>query len=248
MAIAAKSADHRYALLGSGRLARHLAHYFRTEGLQFDSWARRTAIVDAPRALEEVVAPCTHVLILISDDAIAPFIRDHGFLREKVLVHCSGSLSLDAAHGVHPLMTFADELYAPAVYRAIPFVTDADGPEFAELFPGLPNPSYPLARDKKALYHAYCVASGNFTGLLWEEVFRAFEADLGLPKSVLLPYMDRVFANLAAADGVVTGPLVRKDHETIRRNLAALDGKPLQDVYKAFLDLQGIALPSIDPE
>jgi len=244
MAAGSNSADRRYAFLGSGRLARHLAHYFKTEGLPFDRWARRSDSGDAPPPLEDVVAPCTHVLVLISDDAIAPFIREHGFLRDKVLIHCSGSLSLDEAHGVHPLMTFADDLYAPAVYRDIPFVTDADGPAFAELFPGLPNPSYPLARDRKALYHAYCVASGNFTGLLWEEVFGAFETDLGLPKTVLLPYMDRVFANLASADGVVTGPLVRNDAETIRRNLAALDGKPLQDIYKAFLGLRGIDLPS----
>jgi len=197
-----------------------------------------------PPSLEDVVAPCTHVLVLISDDAIAPFIGQHDFLREKVLIHCSGSLSLDEAHGVHPLMTFADDLYAPVVYRDIPFVTDADGPTFADLFPGLSNPSYALARDRKALYHAYCVASGNFTGLLWEEVFRAFDSELGLPKSVLLPYMDRVIANLASADGVVTGPLVRNDVETIRRNLDALDGKPLQNIYKAFLDLHGIDLPS----
>ena len=247
MAAASKSTNHRYALLGSGRLARHLAFYFKTEGLQIDSWARRpdpAAHGDARARLEAVVEPSTHVLVLISDDAIAPFIRRHGFLREKVLIHCSGALSLDEAYGVHPLMTFADALYAPAVYRDIPFVTDADGPGFAELFPGLPNPSFELAREKKALSHAYCVASGNFTGLLWEEVFRALEAALGLPKTVLLPYMDRVFANLRSADGVVTGPLVRKDRETIRRNLAALDGKPLQDIYKAFLDLSGIELPS----
>ena len=252
MTAASKSENQRYALLGSGRLARHLAYYFKTEGLEVSAWARRpdaafndvdvAAYGDARARLEAVVAPCTHVLVLISDDAIAPVIRRHGFLRDKVLIHCSGALSLDEAHGVHPLMTFADALYAPEVYRAIPFVTDADGPGFAELFPGLANPSYQIAPEKKALYHAHCVASGNFTGLLWEEVFRSFEADLGLPKTVLLPYMDRVFANLRSADGVVTGPLVRKDHETIRRNLAALDGKPLKDVYKAFLDLCGIAI------
>ena len=91
------------------------------------------------------------------------------------------------------------------------------------------------------------MASGIFTELLWEKVFQEFEAELGLPKTVLLPYMDRVFANLRSANGVVTGPLVRKDQETIQRNLMALDGKPLQDLYKAFLELCGIALPSIDP-
>lgn len=257
MTAAAKRETHRYALLGSGRLARHLAHYFESEGLETRRWARRpepafnTLDVSAygdPRArLEATVEPCTHVLLLLSDDAIGPFVARHDFLRRKILVHCSGSLWLDGVQGAHPLMTFSEALYAPEIYRRMPFVTDADGPGFAELFPGLANPSYPLAREKKALYHAYCVASGNFTSLLWETVFAAFEADLGLPKAVLLPYMDRVFANLEAAslgsaDTVATGPLVREDMATIRRNLSALDGKPLQALYRAFLDLRGIAI------
>ena len=245
MTAGAKSEHRRYALLGSGRLARHLAFYFKTEGLEIDTWARRSDADDDPEArLEAVVARCSHVLVLIADDAIQPFIDRHGFLREKILIHCSGSLFLDEAEGAHPLMTFADDLYAPEVYRRIPFVTDAGGPGFANLFPDLPNPHYELAPEKKALYHAYCVASGNFTGLLWETVFADFEAELGLPKTALLPYMERVFANLKSADGVVTGPLIRKDLATIQRNLAALEGKPLQDVYKAFLALRGIALPS----
>ena len=79
--------------------------------------------------------------------------------------------------------------------------------------------------------------SGNFTGLLWERVFREFESELGLPKAALLPYMERVFANLADNDGVVTGPLVRRDRQTIESNLQALADNPLGDLYQAFLRL-----------
>jgi len=247
--------EPRYALLGSGRLARHLGHYFRTEGLAVRAWARRPdpdfndldldAHPDPEARLEATVVDCGHVLVLFSDRAIAPFIAGHACLRGKTLIHCSGALALEAAHGAHPLMTFAGDLYAPELYRRIPFVTDAEGPGFAALFPGLANPSHTLPRALKPLYHAYCVASGNFTSLLWERVFREFEAELGLPKAVLLPYMERIFANLAAADGVATGPLVRRDMATIERNLAALAaaGSPLEDVYRAFLRLTGIEAP-----
>ncbi len=253
MTASPKRGRRRYALLGSGRLARHLGHYFRAEGLETRAWARRpepafndvdvSACPDPDGRLEAAVEDCTHVLLLLSDDAIEPFVRRHAFLRGKILIHCSGALALDEVRGAHPLMTFADALYPPELYRRIPFVTDAGGPGFAELFPGLVNPGYALAREKKALYHAYCVASGNFTSLLWERVFREFEADLGLPKAALLPYMERIFANLAAAEDVATGPLVRRDMTTIERNLAALDGNPLEDVYRAFLRLSGIAAP-----
>lgn len=257
MTASSKGGRRRYAVLGSGRLARHLGHYFRAEGIETRAWARRpepafndvdiSACPDPDARLEAAVEDCSHVLVLLSDDAIEPFVRRQACLRGKTLIHCSGALALDDVWGAHPLMTFADALYPPEEYRHIPFVTDADGPGFAELFPGLPNPGYALAREKKALYHAYCVASGNFTSLLWERVFREFEAELGLPKAALLPYMDRIFANLATVDdvkgGVATGPLVRGDMTTIERNLAALDGNPLKDVYKAFLGLTGIATP-----
>ena len=257
MTAASKRGRRRYALLGSGRLARHLGHYFRAEGLETRAWARRpepafndldlSAHADPDSRLEAAVEDCTHVLLLLSDDAIEPFVRRHACLGGRILIHCSGALALDAVPGAHPLMTFADALYPDELYRRIPFVTDADGPGFAELFPDLANPGYALAREKKALYHAYCVASGNFTSLLWERVFREFEAELGLPKAALLPYMERIFANLAAVDdveeGVATGPLVRRDMTTIERNLAALDGNPLEDIYRAFLRLSGIAAP-----
>ncbi len=253
MTAAAKRRRHRYALLGSGRLARHLGHYFRAEGLETRAWARRpdpafndldaASHGDADARLEATVADCTHVLVLLSDDAIEGFIGRHGSLREKVLIHCSGSLALGQAQGAHPLMTFADALYPAELYRRIPFVTDAEGPAFTELFPELSNPGHALARDRKALYHAYCVASGNFTSILWERVFREFEAELGLPKSALLPYMARIFANLEAANGVATGPLVRGDTKTIARNLAALDGHPIEDISRAFLRLSGITAP-----
>ncbi|MFW6027424.1 MAG: DUF2520 domain-containing protein [bacterium] len=239
-----------YGLLGSGRLARHLEHYFRAEGMEVRRWARRperaantidpTEYPDAEERLLAAVVDCSHVLVLLSDDAIAPFVERHGFLREKILIHCSGAQSIPGLNGAHPLMTFGPELYGIERYRTVPFVTDAEGLSFPQLFPGLPNPHYPLPAEKKAFYHACCVVSGNFTGLLWERVFAEFETRLGLPKDVLLPYMEQVFENLAGAEGVVTGPLVRRDMKTIARNLDALEGNDLKDVYEAFLRLVGI--------
>lgn len=245
------AASFVYGLLGSGRLARHLAHYLQAEGRNVRRWARKPVreantidpaeCADAEERLRTLVAECSHILLLLSDDAIGPFVARHGFLAEKTLIHCSGARTICGVNGAHPLMTFGPELYVLERYRAVPFVTDAEGLSFPELFPGLPNPHYTLPTEKKALYHAYCVVSGNFTGLLWERVFAEFESRLGLPKQVLIPYMEQVFANLARADGVVTGPLVRRDRETIARNLAALEGTALRDVYEAFLRMVGLA-------
>lgn len=252
----ASEAPPVYALLGSGRLARHLAHYFRHEGLAVEQWARRTdpafntvdpaQTPDAEKRLCAALERCSHALLLLRDDAIVPFVGRHKALKDKVLIHCSGALSIAGVHGAHPLMTFAETLYDIALYRSIPFITDTEGLSFPGLFAGLSNPHYALSAEKKALYHAYCVVSGNFTGLLWERAFAEFETRLGLPKSVLLPYMEQVFANLAKAEGVVTGPLVRRDLKTIERNLRALDGSDLKPLYEAFVRFAGLDVPNTD--
>ena len=87
-------------------------------------------------------ASCRTVLLLIRDEAIVPFIEAWPALREKRLVHCSGALVTPAAQAAHPLMTFGPTLYSLDDYRSIPFVIDAGGHPFTDLFPDLPNPSY----------------------------------------------------------------------------------------------------------
>ena len=61
-----------YLMIGNGRLAGHLSHYFSLEKIPHRRWHRRCG-----SPLEEVLASATHVLVLISDDAIEPFIRRH---------------------------------------------------------------------------------------------------------------------------------------------------------------------------
>ena len=126
-----------FGIVGSGRVARHFHHYFTLLGLPVCVWSRRGRAPSPPDAL----ASCRTVLLLIRDEAIVPFVDAWPALQEKRLVHCSGSLVTPAAEGAHPLMTFGPTLYELAEYRAIPFVLDAGGTPFAELLPGLPNPS-----------------------------------------------------------------------------------------------------------
>jgi predicted short-subunit dehydrogenase-like oxidoreductase (DUF2520 family) len=40
-------------------------------------------------------------------------------------------------------------------------------------------------------------------------------------------------------EGALTGPLIRKDWATVDRNLAALEGDPLKEIYQAFVQKFG---------
>lgn len=223
-----------YLLIGNGRVGRHLSRYFDLESIPYQSWSRKEDIGHLRTRSEN----SSHILLAISDPAIEAFYRAHDFFRGKTVVHFSGALAIPGIAGAHPLMSFADELYDLETYRRIPFVVES-GWNPSEVLPRLTNPVHTIDPENKALYHALCAMSGNFTVLLWEKTFREFESELGLPKSVLLPYLERVVQNLARSPlgkSVLTGPLARGDREMVERHVSELNGDPYAGVYRAFVD------------
>lgn len=230
-----------YAILGGGRLARHMRHYLQQLGLPCSYWARKPDrelnshnSSDAAERLQATVQPASHVMLLVSDDAIASLPRRYPALRHKSLLHCSGALGIPGITGAHPLMTFGPELYSLATYREIPFMLD-QGQNMAELLPGLPNPHSHISVEQKAQYHALCVVAGNFPQILWQAVSQRF-AGLGLGEGVLEPYLRQVLENFLSNPGTaLTGPLARGDQGTIARNLQSLQGDALQPLYQSFV-------------
>lgn len=231
-----------YAILGGGRLARHFSHYFQLSGIQHFCWTRDSRsdfntsdINDAEQRLRATVKDADCVLLLVSDAAIAGVLKQYPFLHEKQLIHCSGALSFPGVACAHPLMTFSTQMYDLETWESVPFMLEK-GTQFNELFPDLPNPHFHVAVAEKARYHACCVMAGNFAQILWKGVADRFEHDFNLPASSLKPYLNQVLENfLAAPDSALTGPLPRNDHATIERNLQSLNGDPMQDLYRAFI-------------
>jgi len=238
-----------YALLGGGRLARHMQHYLSLLNLPVSGWARDRksalnshAIDDAETRLRKTIEPASHVLLLVSDAAIPEVIRRYPFLHDKTLVHCAGAFSFPGIAGAHPLMTFSNGLYESDQYRQIPFIVES-GHRFGELLPGLPNPHFEIEPEHKARYHALCVMAGNFSQILWQAVAVRF-GGMGLPVAALAPYLHQVTENFVAAPGsALTGPISRGDDATIERNFRALAGDGLQPLYRAFLEFHTEAAP-----
>lgn len=224
-----------YTIIGSGRVASHFSHYLRLEGLPFKSWARRE---HRTADLDKLLETSSHVLILISDDAVEEFIGSNPGLDAKILVHFSGSLISPRAAGAHPLMSFSTETYPLEVYRSIPFILEEGRAGFEDLLPGLSNPHFYIDPEKKALYHSLCVLSGNFTTLLWDKFFTELPESFDIPPGAAYPYLRGICRNLELEQGdALTGPLARGDVETVRRNLEALSGDPFEKIYRAFAEV-----------
>lgn len=222
----------RYLLIGSGRVARHIQHYFTQLNLSFMTWQRNESLTQLQQQINDV----THILLLISDHQIEEFITLHLKNTKALVVHFSGSLVSDKAYGAHPLMTFNQALYSFDHYQRIPFVIDHDAPAFDTLLPGLLNPHVRLDTSLKTKYHALCVLSGNFSCMLWQKLVMSLEQEFNLPADIANLYMQQQAQNLIThPKTALTGPLVRGDTLTIEKNLAALEGDPFKEVYESFV-------------
>lgn len=224
----------KYGIVGDGLAAKHILRYFKLLGVDVAQYKRTQQ-----QGLVATLSECTHVLLLISDDAIGGFFKENAsFLEKKTLVHFSGALHLEAVYGLHPMCTFGPKVYKREFYERVVFVGEAGRPGLYELIPEFKkNPYYAIPVDLKPLYHALCVMGGNFTTLLWQKVINDFERLFKIPKTALEPYIEKIFSSIKQAERTVplTGPLARGDKQTVQKHLSALDADPFKDVYAAIV-------------
>lgn len=222
----------KYLIIGNGRLATHLTHYFLQLKIPVSTWNRS----QPANELKSLLLNSKKILLAIKDDAIASFIDEYQLAAERT-IHFSGTLSIPGAIRMHPLMTFANVLYPLEDYKKIPFTGEVGSPSLQTLIPELNNPYYVIPKDNHDLYHALCVVAGPGSQVLWQQVFNLFEDRLQLPREAVTPYLERVFKNLLAdSQNAVTGPWVRDDVSTIEKNQNALKNNPLANVYTSLLN------------
>lgn len=231
--------NHTYLLIGDGRLATSLLPYLQAEGLTVHQWSRRLKHSGSCNSLSEMAEGADTILLTIRDDALEDFIAEHQSLFEgKRLIHFSGASVVKGAIGWHPLYAFPTTPVLLDMMRTIFFAGEEGAPDFADCFPGLPNPNGKIPPAKKALYHALAVLSGNMSSLIWNEVAKVMQSELHLsPSGILTPYLLANVRNFdqSPADSM-TGPVKRGDRETIERNLISLeDHDNLKNLYEAFL-------------
>ncbi len=223
-----------YAIIGDGRLARHMTHYLSLLGVSYRQWSRRTHKDDE---LAPLLSQSTHVLVLLSDTVIVDWVNAHHAKNsEAVWVHCSAVVNSSLAFFAHPLFSFPDSLYSLEWYQRIPFFVSSKAPKWEFLLPGLSNPHHSLQEKDRALYHAYCVLANNMTVCTWQHVFSQMKERLGIDSHYLQPYLDGTFEQLKTQwQTALTGPMVRGDWETCQTDVKALSGDSFQGVLESIM-------------
>ena len=135
-----------YLIVGSGRLATHLSHYFNLLEVTFLTWNRNQSLNELKNLLNQKPL----VLLAISDSALEIFYQENLNNQNLQVVHFSGAHVSKNMISCHPLMTFGKELYPLETYKKIFFaVTGIE--TLQELFPFLTNTSFKLRSEDKAL-------------------------------------------------------------------------------------------------
>jgi hypothetical protein len=221
----------QYLIVGSGRAASHFKHYLALKGIPYLDWNRKEY---SESELQECLTRVSNVLLLIKDSAIREFRDLHLKDFKGAVLHFSGSLDVEGIESFHPLMTFGPTLYDLAFYEKIYFAA-VSKEKFRGRFPNLSNPVFELKTQDKAFYHALCVMSGNFPQILWRECLTAFD-ELEVPTKAVALYLQKNLENfMANPNQSLTGPLARKDWQTIQKNIDALPDR-LKPLYAAFVD------------
>lgn len=221
-----------YLIIGNGRLAKHLLHYFNLLNISCLQCARQDL-----NNFTQFSEQADRILVLIPDDQIEAFVSQHKPQADTqaIWIHCSGALSIASAESAHPLASFSENLFDLEFYKTIPFFTENGRKTFSELFPNLPNPHAAIDPKDKAIYHALSCMAGNFSTLLWQNFSEHLKHKHNLPAQLMHPYLLSITQNLVHSHDPLTGPLKRGDQKTINRHLDAIDSKALKNLYRAFV-------------
>lgn len=222
----------RIVIFGAGRVGRSFGAYAASLGGEITLLSRGE---DGAAA----VARADLVAAAIPDDALPAWFDEwRTALAGKHRLHFSGARVIAGLPGYHPLYSFPAAPLDPKAFGLIAMAREPDAAPFSTLLPGAKNPEFVVRDEDRAFYHALAVVSGNFAAHLWNETAAAFAARLG-PKAgeVLGAYFSSVIDRFVESPAAsLTGPVARRDAETVKANLEALAGEPrLKALYRAFL-------------
>jgi predicted short-subunit dehydrogenase-like oxidoreductase (DUF2520 family) len=180
------------------------------------------------------------VVLCVPDRAIADVARELPL--GPWVAHVSGATSLAALAPhtrrltMHPLQTFvrgrgAEQL--DGAWAAVAGETDDARARGAWLAERLGLRHFPLADDRRVLYHAGAAVASNYLVTLFHSASRLVAA-AGAPPEALIPLMRRTIDNGFER----TGPVARGDWATVDAHLDALrhDLPDLEPLYRALLD------------
>lgn len=193
----------------------------------------------------------TDLLVIATPDGaiaeVAATIEPDG---AAVVAHLAGSLGLDVLSphprvgAVHPLVALPDPSVGAERLLASAWFAVAGDPLTQRLAADLGGRWFEVADRDRATYHAAAVVASNHLVALLGQVER-LATGIGVPPEAYLDLAVGSLANVVdlGAAAALTGPVARRDWETVRRHLTALD----PGEHEAYRAMAAAALKLVDP-
>jgi predicted short-subunit dehydrogenase-like oxidoreductase (DUF2520 family) len=243
----------KIVIIGAGRVAVNLSVAIRKGGYKIIEVCNRTESKGQHLAGKlkaryvrepEMINPDADLYILAVSDAAIPLMLKRLTTGNGIVVHTSGSVSMDILQVaspnfgvIYPLQTFTLKKMLP--FRNVPLCIEASSGEillrirsFAD---SLSRKVYMINSGQRRILHLSAVFANNFTNFMIaisQELLKQNSIDFG----ILEPIIRQTARNMVSGDAfkLQTGPAIREDMETISLHLDLLSSHP---EYKEIYDL-----------
>ena len=199
-----------------------------------------------PAHLYLITVPDQQIALVANQLAANPHLPDGA-----LVMHCSGALTsacLYSLHArgcklasMHPCFSFHNPKGSVADFTSIPCALEGDSAAFApitELFTAIGAQVYPIAEDKKALYHASAVFASNYLIPLLQQAHDGL-LQAGLSTVQAKAVVDKLVYSVAEnvkqstePKHALTGPIQRADINTVIHHLEALSDPVAREFYQ----------------
>lgn len=240
-------------MIGTGNLASHLCTSLVKKGFTLKQVAGRTKAATRELAsrfhagfttdLKKIYEDADFYFICVSDDSIKR-IASVLKLKKGMLIHCSGSTSLQALKGgaqkygvLWPLYTFIKNDVVD--FSGIPLFIEGNSPaaekELKHVASALSKIVFVMDSARREKLHLAAVMSSNFSNFLFTLADEFISREKAGKFEHLLPLIQKTVANLHLYSSLETqtGPARRGDKKIIERHLELLKKYPEQKkIYK----------------
>jgi predicted short-subunit dehydrogenase-like oxidoreductase (DUF2520 family) len=237
-------------IVGSGNVAYHLYQACQQFGISIANVVVRTAgkLSWIPSNLESINTDLSKskpdlIFLAVADQAIEKILVQFKFPTNSIIVHTSGSISLDVFRGtaisnygvIYPLQTLS--MGVEVDYRTLPLYIEGNSDDSLKVINQFANQVsrkiHQAKSQQRLALHLAAVISNNFTNALMQMSKDILDQN-DLDFQQLKPLMEETIKKAFATDptGAQTGPALRNDEITMKKHIEILENPLLQDIYK----------------
>jgi predicted short-subunit dehydrogenase-like oxidoreductase (DUF2520 family) len=242
---------YNIVFIGAGNVATQLGLALKTAGhsiLQVYSKHLPSALQLAEKlkcasttSLDKILPNADIYIISVKDDAIAN-VAAHLKLNNKMVVHTSGSISMNSLedcsknYGVfYPLQTFSKSKKAD--FKNVPICLEAANKytfnTIEILAKSISNNIHKISSEQRIKIHIAAVFACNFSNHFYaiaNDILKSNHLSLDLLKPLIAETAEKIKNN--SPKEMQTGPAIRGDKKTMNKHLKIITNKTHQQLYK----------------